>query len=265
MADEDEEQEIREVTDPVKIQEGLIRKAQVLKGNVETFLHRLEAARPLPPYPDMQTRLNALRDAVNDFNAELDKHKDLLSTTVLVPGLTFPARSQMGLLEQLLRTKMEPHVEDWEHQHLEAAHERENRLDREKRGGALTSLSDKDRQELWNWAPQAAQEELKRHVWFTADYTMAEREAGLEHVNHGLQRELIVPELPDSDDDDELFEEMEEEEEDDDEEDAGDQAQKDMDGKAQAQSGSAVTPTLSGRKPMPMDKIQHFMTKGDLP
>lgn len=264
MDEEGEAQEVAEVTDPVRIQEGLLRKAQVLKGNVDAFLRQFQTANPLPPYPAMYARLTALRDAVNEFAHEAHKHQDLLSQIVLVPGLNFPAKYQRNLLEGLLRSKMEPRIEDWEHQHLKAAHEKENRLDQERRDGNMSSLSEKDRQELWNWAAPAAQGELEKHVWFIADYTMAEKEAGIEKVVHGLRRPLVVPELPDPDeenaegDEDELFEDVEE----------GADAQDAMevdDTKPQNQMATAPAGVRSTQRPMAMDKIHRFMTKGVAP
>lgn len=44
--------------------------------------------------------------------------------------------------------------------------------------------------ELWNWAGRAANELARKHEW-GGDFTLAEREAGVENVVTGLKRKLI--------------------------------------------------------------------------
>lgn len=44
--------------------------------------------------------------------------------------------------------------------------------------------------ELWNWAGRAANELARQHEW-GGDFTLAEREAGVENVVTGLIRKLI--------------------------------------------------------------------------
>lgn len=44
--------------------------------------------------------------------------------------------------------------------------------------------------ELWNWAGRAANELARQHEW-GGDFTLAEREAGVENVVTGLRRKLI--------------------------------------------------------------------------
>lgn len=44
--------------------------------------------------------------------------------------------------------------------------------------------------ELWNWAGRAANELARQHEW-GGDFTLAEREAGVENVFTGLRRKLV--------------------------------------------------------------------------
>lgn len=44
--------------------------------------------------------------------------------------------------------------------------------------------------ELWNWAGRAANELARHHEW-GGDFTLAEREAGVENVVTGLRRKLV--------------------------------------------------------------------------
>lgn len=268
MSDE-EDNAPAEITDPVKILEGLLRRFQLLNGTVSAFHRDVANMQPLPPYPVLMTRLNAMRDSANELTAELNNHKDLFNARVLTPAPQFAARYHIEFLGNLFRTKMEPNVEDWEQQHLKIAKEKEDRQTREKTDGKLTTLSERDQRDLWNWAPLAAQQEAMNHVWFQADYTIAEKEAGIENVKHGLRRTLVVPELPDFDEDEEEdeFEDVEGEDS------AAAQGEKmDVDIARPNSQPSAPTPapiaedaTKSMHPPIPIDNILRFMTKGEKP
>ena len=50
--------------------------------------------------------------------------------------------------------------------------------------------------ELWNWAGRAANELARQHEW-GGDFTLAEREAGVENVVTGLTRKLIDSDFED--------------------------------------------------------------------
>ena len=65
------------------------------------------------------------------------------------------------------------------------------------------TLNEADLAELWEWAPVEANQEARRRNW-GGNYTLEEREMGVENVVTGLRREL--------EDDDEEEEEEEEEE-----------------------------------------------------
>ncbi len=54
--------------------------------------------------------------------------------------------------------------------------------------------------ELWNWAGRAANELARRHEW-GGDFTLEEREGGVENVVTGLRRKLGEEEDDDDDDD----------------------------------------------------------------
>lgn len=266
MSDE-EDSAPAEATDPVKILEGLLRRFQLLNGTVAAFQRDVANMQPLPPYPQLMTRITAMRDSANDLVAELNNHQSLLNTRVVTPAPHWAARYHLDYLGGLFRTKLEPNVEDWEHQHLNMAQERENKQDREKKDGSLSTLSERDRLDLWDWAPPAAQREAMSHVWFQADYTKAEKDAGVENVVHGLKRPLVLPELPDADED----EDEDQDEEDDFEDVDGNQPERmDLDiAKPSPQPSDTATamqePTHPLRPPMPMDKILRFMAKGEMP
>ena len=72
-------------------------------------------------------------------------------------------------------------------------------------------LSAAELAELWAWAPLEANEEARKRNW-GGNYTLEEREAGIQHVVTGLRKQL-----EDDEDEDEEEEEEEEEEEGEDE------------------------------------------------
>lgn len=138
---------------------------------------------------------------------QLTDNQQLLSSLVAFPLPQYPS-SQAQLLEHLLRTKLEPEVAEWADQGLEAAHHTT--------GKRNPGLSEARRDELWQWAPIAANDEIRKQHW-GGDYTMAEKQSGIENVQTGLTRELQEP--PDHDEQDDGYggEDSEEEEEEGDE------------------------------------------------
>ena len=112
--------------------------------------------------------------------------------------------SQALLLEHLLRTKLEPEAEEWVEKGHELAQEHSTT-------GRHAGLSQSDQDELWQWAPVAANDEIRKQNW-GGDYTMAEKQSGIENVETGLTRELQEPPDPDEQDDNEGVEESDEDE-----------------------------------------------------
>ena len=171
-----------------------------------------------------------------------ENHETLSST------LTFPLPSFLvgadteGVLGNVLRSKPDPLAEDWiKIGEKPVSDERENQL----------RLTDSDQQQLWQWAPEAAQDEAKRQPWGD-DYTLEEIEAGVENVNTGLRRHL---EDGDDDDDDD-----EEDDDDDGNGDEGDNEAMDVDNKvATTTSAPEATPAVPL---MPVESIHRFMTTG---
>lgn len=129
------------------------------------------------------------------------------------------------MLEQLLRTKLDPRVDDW--------------VARGRDGGQKAlregALSETQLAELWEWAPVEANAEARRRDW-GGDFTLEEMDEGVKGVVTGLRRRL-----------DEGGEEDEEMEEDAEEE-----------GEGPGESGP-VQPS------MPLDDVLRFMTTGVSP
>lgn len=119
------------------------------------------------------------------------------------------------------------------------------------------NLSEEDRNELWAWAPTAANKEARKQKW-GADYTLDEVKAGVESVSTGLKRELIIPpDDYDEEDEDDEYDEIT------DEEDEGDKMEVDHLSKQndavaiKVDTNQAVT-----GKPIYLETLQEFMTTG---
>lgn len=115
-------------------------------------------------------------------------------------------------------------------------------------------LSEGDLAELWEWAPVEANQEARGRNW-GGNFTLEEKEAGIENVVTGLRREL-----EDDDDDDDESEEEEEEED-----------QMDIVGARKKASGGGLEFDIAARQPsqlaaagpvMPLDDVLRFMTIG---
>ena len=141
----------------------------------------------------MSQHIEGLSNTINDNNA-------LLSRLAVFPQPDFPARTQDGLLEQLLRTKKQPDTEDWIEQGIR------NSQDLRVKGGQ--QLSQAELESLWNWSPGALKEELSRYLpTFGTNFTLEEREAGIENVVTGLKRDLTASESDDEDSDEDVMDE----------------------------------------------------------
>lgn len=195
----------------------------------------------------LQSHSNLISSNLQQVNTSLADHHDLLASTVAFPSMQFPGRYQSDVIQMLLRTKMEPDVEEWLEQGQSLGKDMSS---------TSQMLRDQDRQELWQWAPGAANAEARRQKW-GADYTLAEVQNGIVNVVTGLRRELAEP-PPDDDmdeDEDDFGEDDNDEEED---------TSMKVDSKPGAAGSSlSTTATLESTGPeMPMESVHRFMTTG---
>lgn len=109
----------------------------------------------------------------------------------------FPGRTQENLLGQLLRKKLEPNVEDWVEKGRAVATEAME-------DSQAAGLKKQEMLDLWSWAGMAANEQARKHTW-GGNYTLEEKEGGIENVVTGLCRQL--KENPDDSSDEEEAEE----------------------------------------------------------
>jgi mediator of RNA polymerase II transcription subunit 8 len=209
----------------------------------------------------LQSQATIISNNLISVTDHLSDHRDLLSSIVAYPGPEYPGRTQESMLQQLLRTKLDPRVEDWVARGRTAGTE-SSQFSRgfpgtipNPSGPATTKqLSESELSELWNWAPIEANQEALQRNW-GGNYTLEEREAGIQNVVTGLRRQL---------EDDDASEDEEEGDEDEGED------EMDVVGVHRKSGGGlefeiaphhphAVTPVV------PLDKILRYMTTGHMP
>lgn len=188
----------------------------------------------------IQSQVSAASDNIREINDLMSENHETLSSTMTFPLPSFlVAADSEAVLGNVLRTKPDPLAEDWiKIGEKPAADDLENQL----------RLTEVDQHDFWQWAPEAAQDEAKKHPWGD-DYTLEEMEAGIENVNTGLRRHL-----------------EDEEDDDDDEEDGANDGNDDDDEAMDVDNKVATTTSAPDATPavplMPIESIHRFMTTG---
>ncbi|EAW10304.1 RNA polymerase II mediator complex subunit MED8 [Aspergillus clavatus NRRL 1] len=245
--------------DQIKVLEQSRQRLVQLTRSLGSLIGSLNQSDPLPSWSSLQSQASIISNNLLSVSEHLSDNCDLLSALVAYPGPEYPGRTQASTLEQLLRTKLDPRIEDW--------------VARGRRAGA-SALEDKDAlsetelAELWDWAPVEANQEARRRNW-GGDYTLEEREMGIQNVVTGLRRQLEDDER-DEDEDEDDEEEEEGEGEDEEMEVVGVRRRSDA-GAGLGFDTAVPTPASSqqvqkGAGPVvPLDDVLRFMTTGTLP
>ncbi|RAH74172.1 RNA polymerase II mediator complex subunit MED8 [Aspergillus aculeatinus CBS 121060] len=216
--------------DQIKTLEQSRQRLVQLTHSLASLITSLNQSDPLPSWTSLQSQATIISNNLLTISDHLSDNRDLLATLVAYPSPSYPSRNPANTvaLEQLLRTKLDPRVEDW------VARGR-------KAGGSLAAASPpfvpgnlggagngyggsavaaaaaaagaagNDNglddlgalAELWDWAPVEANQEARRRNW-GGNFTLEEREQGVGNVVTGLRRVL-----EDDDDDDSESEEGE--------------------------------------------------------
>ena len=180
-------------------------------------------------------------------------HRQFLREAHAYPLTHFPGHTQENLLGQLLRKKLEPRVEDWIEEHTS-----KHQDDAQQANGvarAVGGLTKEELKELWNSASPTSngivRPMLEDDGEFEDDFTIVEREMGVENVITGLRRKLDG----DSEDEDE-----------DEENDLDDDKMEDVvpsDAKLREKDDEeGVDRSLP---PVPLESLLRFTTNGALP
>ncbi|KJX99688.1 RNA polymerase II mediator complex component Med8 like protein [Zymoseptoria brevis] len=222
-----------------------------LSTSIGLLRNELEREQPLPTWPELQTAASSLGSNLQNLAATLSSQRQLFSSEHAYPLPDFPGHTQEGLLQQLLRKKLDPKAEAWISESLEGDKKTQNGTAEEQ-----ATLSSEDTMALWSWAGNAIGEmrtEMEDSGSFRDDYTLAERQAGISSVITGIKRKL--------------GRDMDSEEEDDDEDDEdGNMDTKDEEMKdgheadASASQGASLEGFNPTAPPIPLDTLLRFAT-----
>ncbi|KAJ5631457.1 uncharacterized protein N7484_011557 [Penicillium longicatenatum] len=244
--------------DQIKVLEQSRQRLVQLTRSLGSLIASLNQSDPLPQWSSLQSQASIISNNLISVSEHLSEHSDLLSTLVAYPGPEYPGRTQANTLEQLLRTKLDPRVEDW------VARGRVTGTDPTQAPGFNTGsaenkpLTEAELSELWEWAPFEANQEARRRNW-GGNYTLEEREGpgGIQAVVTGLKRTLEDDE-GDSDE----------------EEDEGDEGEDEMEvvgvhrksgGGSGLEYDIAVHHAHAVEPVVPLGEILRYMTTGRMP
>lgn len=99
--------------DQIKILEQSRQRLVQLTRSLASLIGSLNQSDPLPSWSSLQSQAGIISNNLVSISEHLADNKDLLSALVAYPGPSYPGRTQAPTLEQLLRTKLDPRVEDW--------------------------------------------------------------------------------------------------------------------------------------------------------
>ncbi|KAJ5283922.1 hypothetical protein N7505_001902 [Penicillium chrysogenum] len=173
----------------IKVLEQSRQRLVQLTRSLGSLIASLNQSDPLPPWTSLQSQASIISNNLISVSDQLSDQRDLLSNLVAYPGPEYPGRTQANTLEQLLRTKLDPRVEDWVARGRAAGTESTGPSNFSDPDAAYKPLSDAQLAELWEWAPLEANQEARRRNW-GGNFTLEEREAGIENVVTGLRRQL---------------------------------------------------------------------------
>ncbi|KAJ5791625.1 uncharacterized protein N7518_008636 [Penicillium psychrosexuale] len=241
----------------IKVLEQSRQRLVQLTRSLGSLIASLNQSDPLPPWTSLQSQASIISNNLISVSDQLSDQRDLLSNLVAYPGPEYPGRTQANTLEQLLRTKLDPRVEDWVARGRAAGTESTAGPSNfsSDSDAAHKPLSDAQLAELWEWAPLEANQEARRRNW-GGNFTLEEREAGIENVVTGLRRQL-------QDDDGE--------EESEDEDGDGDGDEMDVVGVHRKPGAAEFEFNIATHHPhpvqpfVPLDLILRYMTTGRMP
>ncbi|KAL3466031.1 mediator of RNA polymerase II transcription subunit 8 [Aspergillus heterothallicus] len=258
--------------DQIKTLEQSRQRLVQLTHSLGSLITSLNQSDPLPSWPSLQSQASIISSNLLTLSTHLSENHELLRSISAYPAPEFPTKTHGNTLEQLLRTKLDPRVEDWVSRgrkgDANALSNRNSALPGSIAGGVggfgnaiVGGLSEGDLAALWEWAPVEANMEARRRNW-GGDFTLEEREGGIQGVaaELGLTRTL---------EDDEGSSEEEEEEEADEMEVIG--VRKSVTGTgiqfdiAAPGAGTAAAGQEGVAPLVPLDDILRYMTTGVLP
>ncbi|KAK3675210.1 mediator of RNA polymerase II transcription subunit 8 [Recurvomyces mirabilis] len=224
-----------------QLRQKLARLSQTLQESRQSLL----SSDPLPSWQELKLEQDHIIRNISNIQQALNEHRDFLTAAHAYPTSAFPGQTQEGLLGNLLRKKLEPIPEDWVARYSIQPKQQDE-------GG----LAVQEFPGLWDWAAQSNHECLEQFQIsdaFEDDYTIAEREGGVENVVTGLRRKLGEDESDSEDGDDDVNMSVDEERP------KADGMEKEV---AIVVVEKGIDPTLA---PMKLENLLRFMTTGVMP
>ncbi|KAI1964873.1 mediator of RNA polymerase II transcription subunit 8 [Ophidiomyces ophidiicola] len=233
-----------------------------LTQSLGSLANSISQSDPLPAWSSLQSQATIISNNLLSISQLLTEQQGLLASIVAYPTPEFPGRTESTILHQLLRTKLEPRVEEWVARGRAVAKNNTASSQLQAQDGNESArLSVDQLLSLWHWAPVEANMEARQRDW-GGDYTLEEREMGIMNVITGLSRKL---------------DEGDEEEDDDDEDEdiAGDDMEVIVGAHARAGGapgvefdiarGSSHTPPKPMAPGLPLEDVFRYMTTGATP
>ncbi|KAG8533086.1 uncharacterized protein KY384_001869 [Bacidia gigantensis] len=103
----------------IKVLESIRQRLATLTSSLDSLRNQILISDPLPPWPSLHAQSQLLLTAFNGNSGMggllelLRNNSTLLRSTVAYPVPSYPGREQEALLNQILRKKLEPQVEEW--------------------------------------------------------------------------------------------------------------------------------------------------------
>ncbi|KAF2172160.1 hypothetical protein M409DRAFT_17400 [Zasmidium cellare ATCC 36951] len=155
---------------------------------LEYLYGNIQQQDPLPSWPALQSLASNAGQYMQELSDTLNSQRELFSTLHAYPTSTFPAYDpgRQELLYSLLYKKLDLRAEEWIDESLKDTTEQNGT-------GQSDGLASDQMEELWSWAGGSLRKFLE--PWdeegrFEDNFTVAEREAGVENVVTGIKRDL---------------------------------------------------------------------------
>ncbi|MCJ1233265.1 mediator of RNA polymerase II transcription subunit 8 [Varicellaria rhodocarpa] len=157
----------------IKTLEQTRQRLSLLNNSLIAFQASIVQHDPLPEWTSFKSSATIISQSLASLSTHLSTNAPLLSRMAVYPLPSFPGRTQEGLLQQLLRKKLEPGVEEWVEEGRRGGgvgmdDKEDEGGEGEGGGGGKVDMGKKEEgalTELWAWAGGAANEEARMYVW----------------------------------------------------------------------------------------------------
>ncbi|KAF1817429.1 hypothetical protein P152DRAFT_454013 [Eremomyces bilateralis CBS 781.70] len=138
------------MNDAEKIRQRLVQ----IGTSLNDLIRSIENAETLPPWPAILRTVQLLTNPLTSLRPALQAQ--VLNSMHVYPASKFPGRTEEMMLQQLLRKKLDPKVEDWI-----TSMSKETDGAPLGEGDSTQGFNDSMLEELWDWAGPAANEVAK--------------------------------------------------------------------------------------------------------